>query len=248
MKSRLRIVWCASAIAVVLGLAGCPRPEPSDADLAAAFTAAVADAQQPTAGKICRSLTPVAGYNDALVWEGEPGASRVLMTTWTSYPGYVVGKSYKARSYEKYQPSVDLWVTAVPEVKDFVRRHPLATCANLDLRLKQLLGMPHTTSRTWFVEFWVHPEDLFRPSADPEVSDREAELAFRPDTAAQTTSAEHVAWIENQVATNTWPWTRLGYTYDWGNPVNHVGLSEFIIRRNADITVVSITPTAEYAE
>ena len=26
-----------------------------------------------------------------------------------------------------------------------------------------------------------------------------------------------------------WPWTRLGYTYDWGSS-NHVGLSEFVIR------------------
>jgi len=26
------------------------------------------------------------------------------------------------------------------------------------------------------------------------------------------------------------PWTRLGYTYDWGNPGDHVGLSELRIR------------------
>jgi len=235
------------SIILVLGLAGCPPPQLSDEELAARFAAAVADAQQPEPGEICRNLTAITAYNNDLVWEGEPGASRVLMTTWTSYPGYVVGKSYKAQSHEKYQPSVDLWVTAVPEVKKYVRRHPVQT-SNLDLRLKQLLGMPHTTSRTWFVEFWVHPENLFRPAPDPEVTDREAELAFRPDTLAQSTSAEHVAWIENQIATNTWPWTRLGYTYDWGNAVSHVGLSEFVIRRNSDITVVSVTPTAEYFE
>ena len=27
-----------------------------------------------------------------------------------------------------------------------------------------------------------------------------------------------------------YPWTRLGYTYDWGNPRNLVGLSEFVLR------------------
>lgn len=27
-----------------------------------------------------------------------------------------------------------------------------------------------------------------------------------------------------------YPWTRLGYTYDWGNPDDHVGLSEFVVR------------------
>jgi hypothetical protein len=236
--------WLAGVL-IATALVGCPRAPQSEAELAAAFSAAVADAQNPTAAKICRNLTPIAAYNRDLVWEGEPGASRVLVTTWTSYTGYVVGKSYKAQSLEKYQPSVDLWVTAVPEVKGFVRRHRISS-NNLDLRLKQLLGMPATTQRTRFVEFWVHPEDLFRPSPDPEPSDREAELAFRPNTLAQTTSDDHVAWIQNQIATNTWPWTRLGYTYDWGNPFTHVGLSEFVIRKGADVTVASITPTAEY--
>ena len=43
---------------------------------------------------------------------------------------------------------------------------------------------------------------------------------------------------------STWgyPWTRLGYTYDWGNRKNHVGASEFVIRLdpakdNATVTV-----------
>ena len=31
------------------------------------------------------------------------------------------------------------------------------------------------------------------------------------------------------------PWTRLGYTYDWGKPDNHVGLSEFILRIDPDL-------------
>lgn len=31
-----------------------------------------------------------------------------------------------------------------------------------------------------------------------------------------------------------YPWTRLGYTYDWGNADDHVGLSEFIIRIDPD--------------
>ncbi|MCF8146571.1 MAG: hypothetical protein K9N21_21900 [Deltaproteobacteria bacterium] len=32
------------------------------------------------------------------------------------------------------------------------------------------------------------------------------------------------------VANWGYPWTRLGYTYDWGNPDDHVGLSEFVVR------------------
>lgn len=237
--------WLLAAGLTVAVLAGCPQAPRDDADLEAAYAAAVEDAQHPAPSKICRNLTAITAYNGDLVWEGAPGVSRVLMATWTGYPGYVVGKSYKAQSHEKYQASVDLWVTAVPDVKEFIRKHPFAL-SNLDLRLKQLLGMPSTTNRTWFVEFWVNPEDLFRPSPDPEVSDHEAELDWRRNTAAQSTSTDHVAWFESQLNTNTWAWTRLGYTYDWGNPLHHVGLSEFVIHKNADITVVSITPTADY--
>jgi hypothetical protein len=33
------------------------------------------------------------------------------------------------------------------------------------------------------------------------------------------------------------PWTRLGYTYDWGNPSSKYGLSEFIVKEGAPIEV-----------
>ena len=37
---------------------------------------------------------------------------------------------------------------------------------------------------------------------------------------------------EGEIETWRNPWTRLGYTYDWGNKDDHVGLSEFLIRIN----------------
>jgi hypothetical protein len=42
------------------------------------------------------------------------------------------------------------------------------------------------------------------------------------------------------------PWTRLGYTYDWGDSKTHIGLSEFVIEQNATVTVKSVTPTVQY--
>jgi hypothetical protein len=47
-------------------------------------------------------------------------------------------------------------------------------------------------------------------------------------------------WFENRINTiykttdGGWPWTQLGYTCDWGNPRNYVGLSEFVIRLDPD--------------
>ena len=59
-------------------------------------------------------------------------------------------------------------------------------------------------------------------------------------------------WYENRTATLYnmegpvedwgWPWTRLGYTYDWGNEDNHVGLSEFIIRIDPDKKSATVIP------
>ncbi len=60
-------------------------------------------------------------------------------------------------------------------------------------------------------------------------------------------------WYENRTVTiyntsgdkvSSWgyPWTRLGYTYDWGNKDNHVGLSEFIIRIDPDKKSATVIP------
>lgn len=45
-----------------------------------------------------------------------------------------------------------------------------------------------------------------------------------------------------------YPWTRLGYTYDWGNAKSRVGLSEFVIRKGARLTVHSVSTTEGYAQ
>jgi len=44
------------------------------------------------------------------------------------------------------------------------------------------------------------------------------------------------------------PWTGLGYTYDWGNPVNHVGASEFILIPGAAYNIKGAEPTPKYCQ
>lgn len=57
--------------------------------------------------------------------------------------------------------------------------------------------------------------------------------------------------------TNPYPFTGLGYTYDWGNPVApHVGVSEFVLNGNKKkqdgskeyirVFIKSVTPTVDY--
>ncbi|MBU6351343.1 MAG: hypothetical protein KGS73_14490 [Chloroflexi bacterium] len=34
-----------------------------------------------------------------------------------------------------------------------------------------------------------------------------------------------------------YPWTRLGYTYDWSNSASEVGLSEFVVAAGSTVAV-----------
>lgn len=86
----------------------------------------------------------------------------------------------------------------------------------------------------------VYKYDLFRPSPDPEITDHEAQLSF-PDSKFLNVINEYIKWFNGQKAESYgqggYPWTRLGYTYDWGNPDSEVGLSEFVINQGSIIEV-----------
>jgi len=237
-----------SALVVIL-FSGCPQTPPTmtDEQLKEAFQAAVKDAEVAEPGEISTHLTAITAYNEHLIWEGTPGASRVLMITWTAYTGYddLVGKSIQVDDLLKStETSRDTWVTAAPELQEFCKKQHLDTEA-LTLRTEQVMGLPPHNGKTRFVAFWVNPNDLFRPSPDPEITDHEAELDFPVSADFITVSQEHIDWFNAQKAASYgpdgYPWTRLGYTYDWGNPFRHIGLSEFVIQSGATIDVQSVT-------
>ena len=43
-----------------------------------------------------------------------------------------------------------------------------------------------------------------------------------------------------------YPWTALGYTFDWGRPEDPIGLSEFVVPGKSQVRFESIQPTLEY--
>ena len=114
---------------------------------------------------------------------------------------------------------------------------------NWDIRLKQLLGKAPDTDNRYFTVFWVRVTDMFRPAFFPEINTDMMNTAFT-NTLEEDTS-ENAMWFKNWFdKTNAtayrkdgFPWTRLGYTYDWGNPDSKYGLSEFIVKEGAEIEV-----------
>ncbi len=204
------------------------------------YLAAIEDAMIAKENEIYPYLTAINQNNSNLIWQGEGENASVLVVTWTKYASsYPVGENVTTSWGET-------WVTAAPEIQVFFKDHTSLN-VNYTLRAAQLLGLPPTTTNTVFVELWVNPDALFRPTPDSEVTDSTASLAFPPGTAD-----DYVDWFNSNIINSyypmTYPWTRLGYTYDWENTVTHVGLSEFVITQNSMVTVKSVTPTAEYLQ
>jgi len=218
-----------------------PRQTMSPTDLQHAYSQAIKDAEVAEYNEISRNLVAIVPANDALRWNRDTG--EVLVVTWTSWNGYDdhVGSSMKLPR--------EVWVTVVPEVKAFCHEKHI-TPTRVPLRLEQLLGLPPEAGKTKFVEMWVTPNDLFRPAPDPEVSDHEAELDFPVSHQFVTVSETYRQWFhdlkQKSYGADGYPWTRLGYTYDWGNPKSEIGASEFVIQAGVTVKIHSVSSTVSY--
>ena len=207
------------------------------------FADAVKDAATADPGEVSAALVPILPSTPGLVWSDKDKKKRVLMVTWTSFKGYddQVGKSQSLGR--------ETWVTPAPLVANFCKGKG-ADAAALTARLEQLLGLPANNGKDRFVELWTEPKDLFRPCPDPEITDRECGLDFPQPASMVTVSAAHVKWFEDlkskSYGEGGYPWTRLGYTFDWAGP--KVGLSEYVIKKGAEITVERVAGTADYCK
>jgi hypothetical protein len=45
-----------------------------------------------------------------------------------------------------------------------------------------------------------------------------------------------------------YPWTALGYTYDWGRQTENVGASEYVIKPNATVFIESVKTTKDFCQ
>ena len=168
----------------------------------------------------------------------------------------------------------DSWVTVAPELKNFFGLTP-----PVPLRVAQLLGLPPKAASEggagqykYLLELWVSPKDLFRPCPDTEISDTTCGTGFPTDMFRTPDLSDKVrvsagpdygvfktysSWFNNRARysytmdSDPYPWTRLGYTYDWGS-ANHTGLSEFVVHgRKQDgskifVGIKSVSTTADY--
>ena len=189
-----------------------------------------------------RKLIEITKENPLLVWKTINQEDYVLMLTWKAKNYYPAEGLYNTDIFET-------WVTAVPELYNKMKHVKVQDQA---MRLKQLLGLPPSAQNCIFIEFWVRPVDLFRPCPDKEITDQQCNCSF---SSKDSTDNDYIQWfnkgrIDRYYANglyNQYPWTQLGYTYDW-HPKNksHTGVSEFVIGKNKNIYVHKSYTTEEY--
>lgn len=219
-------------------------PADSASGLQIAYNEAVRDALNPEPDEVVDDLIAIRFDNQDLVWLEFEGASRLLTVSVvadTSFYTEHVGQAYDTGTHY-------IWVTAAPELQTTCN----APAFGPDIgKLRQLLGLTPTSEVTAMVEFWVTPDQLFRPAPDPEIDDSTAGLILADDVEPWYREwfnqlRAHQYFQSRQPPNDAYPWTQLGYTYNWGSSDTEQGLSEFVIKLNESVIVNAIRSVQEY--
>ena len=214
------------------------------------FVEAIKDASVPEASEIDRDLFPLSGDNQRLLWREAPGGREVLtaavMTADTYRSFYAAGAGTTPSS----KPVV--WVTLAPQLRDWCRhlRQALREDAKrLRQRVLQRLGLSPTTPYDKVVELWVDPGKVFRPCPDPSTADAKCELEMK-GTPRVEGIADYPSFFASlyvgAYSTEGAPWTRLGYTYDWGGDKKEFGASEYMLTTSTRYEVRSAGSVSDY--
>ena len=143
-----------------------------------------------------------------------------------------------------------LWMFSPQEFQGFytnTNRFPTAlTGADLIKRTDQLLGLSDASDNQYVADIWVDPATFLRPARNPLLTNVTESWTFPSpliDVPGKSGS-DYYTWFTNRVDTvfsgsGAFPWTSLGYTYDWGTnghlpgETSYVGLSEFMMFKGA---------------
>ncbi len=213
-------------------------------DNATLYRDAIKESMYPESKKIDSNLIAITKQNPKLTRKIINGEDYILCVTWKATNYYPDSGAYSTGKYQ-------IWVTTAPELLERMKQEK---AKDVNMRLKQLLGLPPVAEYKLFVEFWVRPQDMFRPCPDKEINDSRCNICF---TAQDSTDMNYINWVnESRISRyyacglyNQYPWSELGYTYDW-NPNNktHIGLCEFVIDKNKTVYVNKIYSTSEYLQ
>ena len=173
-------------------------------------------------------LVNISKDDDNVIWDGD----KVLVAFMHKYPdSYPAGEEIELKWG-------NVWCVSAGELYKWVQNNGKGV-EDWQLRLHQVLGMPTTKDYTTITALWVDADLLYRPA---NVTDPNAKMA----AAYQSTGDEqfdemYKQWFDENIIwsyfDSAFPWTRLGYTYDWADNGRDYGLSEFLIFSGEKATV-----------
>lgn len=184
------------------------------------------------------------GKSELTEWKIVDGDTLILVSTlqpreW-EYANLAIGDSITTSS------SVDnvMWVTIPKELNDkLLSEKYIADSTQLNTRLQELIGLRPDDENSTLNLFWIDKNNLLRPSYNPDPTTSHGAIKY-----PQTVTPEwYQEWFEGNIeysyeAPNqglNYPFTRLGYTYDWGVERSKYGLSEFITVPSSEMILES---------
>ncbi len=142
-----------------------------------------------------------------------------------------------------------------------------AACAgatNPVRRLQQVLGLPRRHGDDIRVhELRVKRDDLFRPCVNggdlaqphcstdpPEALPQDADPTKLRAAYDRLHFSVSQLWRSHRVQFSNpgYPFTGMGWTYDWSNPGLSIGVTEFVVARGADIKVLNTHAAADFCK
>ena len=202
------------------------------------YDRAVRDAKNADENEIM-PLVNISKDDENVIWSED--GKRVLVAFMHKFPD-----SYPAGEDIKLQWG-NVWCVSAGEMVKWIKNNGNGV-TDWTERLHQVLGMPTSKEYTTITAIWVDADLLYRPAY---VTDTTAEMK----TTLQPTGNEefdkmYKEWFDSNIIwsyyDNAYPWTRLGYTYDWADNGTEYGLSEFLIFSGADATVEYTYSTEDF--
>lgn len=233
------------------------------------YAASLYEAAIPKPSTIGPGLLRIANDNPKLSWRDGPNGKQVLVASTMSSAAY--DKYYKGQTTGGPNGWGQIWVTAVPQLKEFCTEVPGDATAKTD-RVVQWLGLNPANPYAQVVELWIEPTQLVRPCPITDITAATCTLdtadqwgppavpgtATRPDCdPTDPVCKEQLSywdWFASNMRLNLKeggaPWTRLGYTFDWkpakdGSFVRY-GASEFVMKPGAKYQIHAAYTLAEY--
>jgi hypothetical protein len=233
------------AAVVPLLLAACASAPVQPVDSRAAYAAALADAAIASPAKVAplRAL---------------PAGDSVTMVSWVSAQRLPCTKDALPCAM---QVGADrLWVTLGGEVQALCQGWHLQGDA-LRSRIEQLLGLPTNSPvqyrKTHFVLLEIARAQVERPclgvsesAGGAPVCTIDPQASTAPEMRQFVGQQMAAAYVMDNPKGPGYPYTRLGYTYDWAVDAraSHYGASEFVVAPGSTARAVRITATDDYCK